>query len=60
MEKTLAVINELEREDLIGRYAIGGAVAAALDRAVLESIVARHGLTAKWENFRRRFLSENT
>jgi len=172
MEKTLAVINELEREGLIGRYAIGGAVAAtryiepiqtydldifvilpvapsglisltpiynyltqrgyapqgemiviegwpvqflpvynplaeealeqaievefgstptrvfsaehlaaimlqtgrpkdharliqffefkALDRAVLESIVARHGLTSKWENFRRRFLNENT
>lgn len=32
----------------------------ALDRAVLESIVARHGLTSKWENFRRRFLNENT
>ena len=32
----------------------------ALDRALLESIVARHGLTSKWENFRRRFLNENT
>lgn len=28
MEKTLAVINQLEREGVIGRYAIGGAVAA--------------------------------
>jgi hypothetical protein len=28
MEKTLAVINQLEREGIIGRYAIGGAVAA--------------------------------
>jgi hypothetical protein len=28
MEQTLAVINQLEREGLIGRYAIGGAVAA--------------------------------
>ena len=28
MEKTLAVINLLEQENLIGRYAIGGAVAA--------------------------------
>ncbi len=28
MEKTLAVINQLEREGLIGRYAIGGAIAA--------------------------------
>lgn len=31
----------------------------ALDRAVFESIVARHDLTSKWESFRRRFLSEN-
>jgi len=31
----------------------------ALDRAVLERIVARHGLTLKWETFRRRFLNEN-
>ena len=28
MEKTLAVINKLEQQGLIGRYAIGGAVAA--------------------------------
>ena len=28
MEETLIVINELEREGLIGRYAIGGAIAA--------------------------------
>lgn len=28
MEETLAVINKLEQEGLIGRYAIGGAVAA--------------------------------
>ena len=28
MEKTLAVINQLEQEGLIGRYAIGGAIAA--------------------------------
>ena len=28
MEKTLAVINQLEQAGLIGRYAIGGAVAA--------------------------------
>jgi hypothetical protein len=28
MEKTLAVINQLEQEGIIGRYAIGGAVAA--------------------------------
>jgi hypothetical protein len=28
MEKTLAVINQLEQEGLIGRYAIGGAMAA--------------------------------
>ena len=28
MEKTLAVLNQLEREGIIGRYAIGGAVAA--------------------------------
>lgn len=28
MEKTLAVINKLEQEGIIGRYAIGGAVAA--------------------------------
>jgi hypothetical protein len=31
----------------------------ALDRAALEDILARHGLTAKWESFRRRFLNEN-
>jgi hypothetical protein len=30
----------------------------ALDRAVLEDIVARHDLTAQWESFRGRFLSE--
>jgi len=28
MEKTLQVLNELEREGAIGRYAIGGAMAA--------------------------------
>ncbi len=28
MEKTLAVINQLEKDGVIGRYAIGGAVAA--------------------------------
>lgn len=28
MEKTLAVINQLEQEGLVGRYAIGGAIAA--------------------------------
>jgi hypothetical protein len=28
MEKTLAIINQLEQEELIGRYAIGGAMAA--------------------------------
>jgi len=28
MEKTLAVINQLEKEGIIGRYAVGGAVAA--------------------------------
>ena len=28
MEKTLAVLNQLERDGVIGRYAIGGAVAA--------------------------------
>ena len=136
MEKTLAVINQLEQEGLIGRYAIGGAVAAtryiepvqtgeaivvedwpvqflpvydelteealtnalevnfgstptrvlsaehlaaimlntgrpkdharllqffelnALNRATLEETVARHGLTPKWADFRRRFLNE--
>lgn len=31
-----------------------------LNRAALEDIVARHGLTAQWESFRRRFLDENT
>ncbi len=28
MEKTLAILNQLEHEGIIGRYAIGGAVAA--------------------------------
>jgi hypothetical protein len=32
---------------------------AVLNRATLEAIVARHGLTAKWADFRRRFLNEN-
>jgi hypothetical protein len=31
----------------------------ALDRAVLEDIVKRHGLRSKWEVFQRRFLSED-
>jgi len=30
-----------------------------LNRATLEDIVVRHGLTARWESFRRRFLNEN-
>ena len=30
MEKTLAVLNQMEREGVISRYAIGGAVAATL------------------------------
>jgi len=30
MEKTLAVINEMEQEGIIDRYAIGGAIAATL------------------------------
>lgn len=29
----------------------------ALDRAALEEIVARHGLSPKWEAFRKRFMS---
>ena len=31
----------------------------ALNRATLEEIVARHGLTPKWADFRKRFLNEN-
>jgi hypothetical protein len=31
----------------------------ALDQAVLEDIVRRHGLESKWENFQRRFLKED-
>ncbi len=31
----------------------------ALDLATFEEIVARHGLTAKWESFQKRFLNEN-
>lgn len=30
MERTLAVINKMEQEGIIGRYAIGGAIAATL------------------------------
>jgi hypothetical protein len=30
MEKTLAVINQMERNGVIDRYAIGGAIAATL------------------------------
>ena len=30
-----------------------------LDMGILEGIVARHGLTAKWESFQRRFLNES-
>ncbi len=30
----------------------------ALDKAALEEIITRHGLTAKWESFRNRFLNE--
>lgn len=29
----------------------------ALDRAVLEEIVMRHGLSSKWDAFRKRFMS---
>lgn len=32
MEKTLAILNQLEREGIIGHYAIGGAVAYTLHR----------------------------
>jgi hypothetical protein len=31
----------------------------ALNRAILEDIVARHDLTAQWESFQRRFLNED-
>ncbi len=34
MEKTLAVINQLEKEGIIGRYAIGGAVVATRRQAL--------------------------
>jgi len=30
-----------------------------LDLGILENIVARHGLTAKWESFQRRFLNQS-
>ena len=30
MEKTLAIINQMERDGVIDRYAIGGAIAATL------------------------------
>ena len=74
MEKVLTVINQLEQEGIIGRYAIGEAVAAtryiepiliqffeldARDLKILEDIVSRHGLTSKWERFQRRFSNES-
>ena len=64
MEKTLAVINKLEQQGLIGRYAIGGAVAATryiepIQTYDLDIFVARHGLTVQWDRFRSRFLNEN-
>ncbi len=31
----------------------------ALNQAILAEIVARHGLSSKWESFRERFLTEN-
>ena len=31
----------------------------ALDQQVLMDIVARHGLTDRWESFQKRFLREN-
>lgn len=31
----------------------------ACNRATLEEIIARHGLTPKWVDFRKRFLNEN-
>lgn len=49
MKKTLAILNQMEAEKIIQRYAIGG--------AILESLIIRHGLNDKWESFKRRFLA---
>lgn len=73
MEKTLAIINQMEELGLVGKYAIAGAFAAtrylfmnisrvffeynARNLEIWDSLVAHHGLAAKWEAFRKRFLT---
>ncbi|MCX6868503.1 MAG: hypothetical protein NTV46_20310 [Verrucomicrobia bacterium] len=62
MEKTLEVLNRLEAAGLMGRYAIGGAVAAAyyveptvtegvLSKGAFMRVLVRFSLLDKWDQF---------
>jgi hypothetical protein len=46
MKQTLAVINAMAADGVIGRYAISGAIAA--DNYVEAAVLNRHGLTEMW------------
>jgi len=64
MERTLRVLNELERAGVFSRYGIGGAMGAtsyaepvltfdldeqaSVDAAYLQGVLSRHGLETRW------------
>ena len=45
MEKIFAVLNRMEADGVIGRY--------ALDATVFEDILNRHGLNGQWQKFQQ-------
>jgi len=53
MKDTLEVINRMQSEGVIGRYAIGG-----VDLNKVDDIVTRHSLASKWRNFQKRYVDE--
>jgi len=63
MRLALQTLNDLEREGLIRRHAIGDAMSATfylepVSTFDLKEILARHGLGEAWRRFQSRYLDE--
>ena len=72
MKATLEVINRMQADGVIGRYAIALQLGHAKDQArilqftesgtldavKLDTILSRHGLLEKWERFGCKFLED--
>ncbi len=50
MKETLEAINRMRADGVISRY--------VFDSGKLDSVLSRHGLSEKWEKFRRKFIGD--